>query len=1671
MKGDGEDSVCSGVLVHGDNDKALTFDLSTYVPGHILTFDVIGSRVNANRVEGLGDADTYYISIVGVKNGETTIDLGNFDFETDSDNEATLTVEPRNIVLNVTDSSKVYDGIALDRNYSLTMKGSGENSVCSGVLVHGDNDKALTFDLSTYVPGHILTFNVVGVRVNVNGAVIEGYIDDDTYSIEVVGVKNGDITVDIGNFEFDTTNNEGELNVAPRHIKITTNSSEKIYDGITLVDHRKDGVYAEEMRDGDRGLLDSIHTLEVTFVGTVTNVGTVDNSVTIKITDTVSEIDVTANYVLDTDGFGTLKITKREISVTPDNNEKIYDSEMLKSESFTVVEIDNEGNPITNVCPIVDGVGEFTLVTTGEKLVITVVGGRINVVAAGSDTEKSTISAWSINDIDSNGNYDAAIGEGTLNVIPKDITIETGSKVFLYDGKKHYCTDFTVSGLVDGHKLVVISSTEIRNVGTVDNEFTSIGFVDASENVIADTNYNYADSITCGTLEVTPLRVVITTADKESIYTGSPLTYNKYTITAYNDLGNKLWTRTYTNAEAMSISETGDSIVLVTSGSVTNVFDDNNGVAGNNTVGSVVFTYGGEDVTANYAYEFGTLGTLTVKPIKISLEAGTDSKQYDATPLTCGKFTVTVDGKMQTSNANGECVIISGDVITVDIVGSVTNLFDTSENVITNVYVNGVLVAVEGESGDEATTNYIVTKLKDGKLTITPREISILFTNQEKVYDGTDFDLSAIETEITGFLPGHSFAEGTFELTLHGSQITAGSSDLTCSVADGWVIVDGEGNDVSQNYLIPCKEKKQLKVTQRPISIETPSGSKIYDGMPLYNDKITVEEEKEGSGLLSSESLTLLLWSSLTDVGKIKNEVTVEIRDALGNVVTDSYKLDFALGNLEVTKRSITVTSGSFNKVADGDALLYPNVEIEGLPDGFDLEVEVTGSQSGLGSSVNSMDKSTLVITNGEGFTVDEGNFEIEWIEGELTIEYSNDSSLNPGLDLSGAGGSGSQLGLPEDITSPSDLDKGPLYELNFGETTATRLYFKQASFGVYNGNSWGSAPEYEMYMEIDGKSYSMSYLAALIMAENGYDAFEVEITPVIKNYIAAYYASILSGEAQQSDVYVQGSASEKYTLQYYANIDWINLSVSDGYALYEQMYGEFVRENYLDIPESTYDYLIEYMKEKGIISADYDASKVLTRDEIVSVCASIARYLQTTEDVSYSLEYNRELDSAEDVAIAFLSGTYGGEGVCQHYATVGTLMFRALGIPARYTVGYAADATEDTYTITGKDAHAWVEIYVDGIGWQYVEVTGSALYGSGGSGITGTPDGCKGIITIVPQDSTKPYDGSPLMADKFVITSTSFNFNDSERYNVEVTFGGSQIEYGVGESEITDVKITDIVTGEVIYHFSEGIGSNIMHLVTGVGKLEVKRAVYIELGYKDSQRYNGKEITYDSEGDADIWFVSCFNGKGEYDYDIGEYDRDNNWFIPAEDGGWLKVSLKFHFSLGPDVGKISIKYVNENWLSIVQKFEVTHFDSVDYDNEGCIYGIGAGTDVTDLYAPAFCDDYGNSASDEYNPLAISHVTLNVISGSGKTEYDSIYETIPFVCESFEYSFSDHDESFSADDYKVEVIMSGSLDKVGVAANKVESIKVIRRSDEVDVTDNFTFNITEGMLEIYEPQS
>jgi transglutaminase-like putative cysteine protease len=66
-------------------------------------------------------------------------------------------------------------------------------------------------------------------------------------------------------------------------------------------------------------------------------------------------------------------------------------------------------------------------------------------------------------------------------------------------------------------------------------------------------------------------------------------------------------------------------------------------------------------------------------------------------------------------------------------------------------------------------------------------------------------------------------------------------------------------------------------------------------------------------------------------------------------------------------------------------------------------------------------------------------------------------------------------------------------------------------------------------------------------------------------------------------------------------------------------------------------------------------------------------------------------------------------QGFCEQYASAMAVMLRQAGIPSRVVLGYAQGKYDDkskTWTITNKDAHAWVEGYFANVGWVEFDPT-----------------------------------------------------------------------------------------------------------------------------------------------------------------------------------------------------------------------------------------------------------------------------------------------------------------------------------------------------------------------------
>jgi protein-glutamine gamma-glutamyltransferase len=76
-------------------------------------------------------------------------------------------------------------------------------------------------------------------------------------------------------------------------------------------------------------------------------------------------------------------------------------------------------------------------------------------------------------------------------------------------------------------------------------------------------------------------------------------------------------------------------------------------------------------------------------------------------------------------------------------------------------------------------------------------------------------------------------------------------------------------------------------------------------------------------------------------------------------------------------------------------------------------------------------------------------------------------------------------------------------------------------------------------------------------------------------------------------------------------------------------------------------------------------------------------------------------------------------KGHCEYFASAMAVMLRSVGIPSRVVNGFRSDEFNDltgNYVVRAKDAHAWVEAFFPGYGWQIFDPTPA--------GASGTPQG-----------------------------------------------------------------------------------------------------------------------------------------------------------------------------------------------------------------------------------------------------------------------------------------------------------------------------------------------------------
>lgn len=1289
-----------------------------------------------------------------------------------------------------------------------------------------------------------------------------------TFTVTILDQNGADVSSD-----YEIVCEPGTLSVGARPLTLQAGSAAKEYDGTPLREN------SFEILSGE---LVETHLISADVFGEITDAGMTENLINATVRDAAGT-DVTANYAI-TELSGTLTVTQRKLLLKSGSAVKMYDMTPLVMEEYTV----EQGELAEGQTIVPDYLSELTEVD--------VIDNKFNVEIYTATNTKVT------------QNYDITYEYGVLEVYSKSIVIQTGTASKVYDGTPLTCSEWTLedgTNVYSGHTLEVIctgvvgenANEAIGHVGTAENT-AKCYVLDADGN---DVTYNYDIEVKTQTLEITKLKILVDTAGAEKTYDGKPFSntdYHSYTVNANTPL---VTGDTITETEVKyKLDNTIDTFINATEGGVLNEIE------------LTICNADGYDVTDCYSVG-GTSGRLKILPVKVVITSGTTTGvSYSGTPLKNSNWSYVcydkddnvVDISQYGHYINGECT------------GSQTTAGSSLNTVDWQVYSQNTLSPVDSE----VAANYECEE-EFGKLEIVPKKITIHTYSVSKEYDGTALENPGYDTSSLPQLCLDHTLQVVCDARLEGKiEQVANTPKVT--------ILDGKGNDVSSNYEVDTTKIGTLEIRQIEITIQTSSASKTYDGTPLYgNTDLQYNYVKDGE-LLEGHTLSqVILWgNSQTDAGVCENVASFARIVNQNNVdVTSYYNITYSYGALVVNKRPITILSGSDSKTYDGAELTcdeWKYASAREVLDTHEIVVRIVGTRTEVGESPNTIGDVYIYETS-SGADVDvTDNYNVKTVEGSLIVigkaTYSALSSNDGGSSLADS----------------NTTDRTRVVAKVKSDTTGL-VYLKQKSEGNYTGSGWESASAYNQWL-IDGQ-YGMDYLTgiALETASNAPQKARLQISMQEDvGYMLPYYLdnSLLTYTPQTSDVSYSGGIDFEYSMYYYPYSYQENGSISRLSAAYidgANAYETYVKQNYLELPQTTEDYLLDIINAKGWNSLPISSSLIL----------KVARYVQGA--ATYNLNYDQTIDASSDVIIAFLEQK---EGVCRHFASAATALYRALGIPARYTVGFVANTVAGQYVdVTYAQAHAWVEVYVSGTGWVQIEATGS------NSGVLGNSDESKALQIYPIDGQAKLYDGVALTAksgDGSITGNNNFLSLLNENYTYAVEVEGSQTDVGKGTAIIKSFVLYDPDGNDVTDEFS---------IEKFTGTLHVYRYELTVISDSATQEYNGKALTAD--GYQVFGLISGHTASANVTGSQKEVGTSSNAItVTVTDASGQDVTDQYKISYEYGTLEVTKAEITLKTASASQARDINSTDTLTCHSAEIIGNLGTNTEVITFNRGSYLD-------------------------------------------------------------------------------------------------------------------
>ena len=466
---------------------------------------------------------------------------------------------------------------------------------------------------------------------------------------------------------------------------------------------------------------------------------------------------------------------------------------------------------------------------------------------------------------------------GKLVITPKSINPEdgkTGIQVTkpddtMYNGeeqKNKPTVEDTKTGatLVENVDYTLSYSEDVINAGTVTVTITGTG--------------NYEGTVATS-YEITPRKVIMTSADGSKVYDGSALTKNKVTESEDGFVKDDGATYNVTGSQ----TETGSS---------------------KNT-----FTY-----------------TLNEKTLEKNYVIETKEGTLEVTPVT-DKVVVEIKGKTKTETYNGNTHEVEGYDVT-----NISNALYLEEAIhfegaakasrkdVGTTYMGLKAAQFSNTSANFTNVTFVV---HDGWLKIDPKSIipdgpdtpdekktGIEVTKPaDSKYDG---NVHENKPEVKDTKTGATLVEGTdYTLSYKGDTTNAGTVTVT---------ITGAGNYTGSHNV-------EYQITKRNVTLTSATASKVYDKTPLTNSNIAIG----GDGFAKLEGASYNVTGSQTNVGDSDNEFTYKLND---DTKASNYNIEVKFGKLYITTQD-----GQVIVVITGHKKTYDYDGTEKSVSGYDVSI------------------------------------------------------------------------------------------------------------------------------------------------------------------------------------------------------------------------------------------------------------------------------------------------------------------------------------------------------------------------------------------------------------------------------------------------------------------------------------------------------------------------------------------------------------------------------------------------------------------------------------------------------------------------------------------------------------------------------------------------------------